>query len=597
MLRVLLDENAGVDQMDAHSPNRTERKSNAVASKTPEQVGSHPSMRSQPSAGADATPLMLASRYGHVHAVKVLLDDGRQHVNEADHKGWTSLHRAASAGHMRVIEMLIDHNADIDVVAPQRVSEQSCGITALAAAAKSGHVKAVALLLQHKANMQLQNINGDTPLLIACIHGHEAVVRTLCPTAETSGPSVQAGRSCLAIKSHLGRTPLMAAAEMGAKEVVRYLLECMRPPAKNEYSSDLVANSYDDMDVVEALKLARKGGHVSVAYQLLRKLGDCHTLSGSAFAVYACHQQTFYAQQRRDLWLEGKRISCLRLSMPPFNKPPPGVLLPDMSEQYEVPVFGLRISRAIMECFDLDGLPQVAQELGITLPRYGLSGFIQGKMFKVRRLISEARKRDDCQSGVNAEAISRLERFVEAFAALRTDEIDGPDAWHRWVSSFTADDWMEKQEFSHLLSNFGFSPETAKEIQLTEIDDRWDDGSTVKTTLEQYSLRWLSKAFAGYNVVGCLTDVANLIFAMKGKPPTPKPTEEEVVIIVREVAQKLREGEFKGLWIPTHMIHDAETDDLLSWLLLKYVNRGSAGSSLQVVFGHPPNPHSVEFYL
>ena len=61
VLRVLLDENAGVDQMDAHSPNRTERKSNAVASKTPEQVGSHPSMRSQPSAGADATYLHISA--------------------------------------------------------------------------------------------------------------------------------------------------------------------------------------------------------------------------------------------------------------------------------------------------------------------------------------------------------------------------------------------------------------------------------------------------------------------------------------------------------------------------------------------------------
>ena len=42
-------------------------------------------------------------------------------------------------------------------------------------------------------------------------------------------------------------------------------------------------------------------------------------------------------------------------------------------------------------------------------------------------------------------------------------------------------------------------------------------------------MRWLSKAFAGYNVVGCLTDVASLLFAMKGAPPQGKLSENEVV--------------------------------------------------------------------
>ena len=50
-----------------------------------------------------------------------------------------------------------------------------------------------------------------------------------------------------------------------------------------------------------------------------------------------------------------------------------------------------------------------------------------------------------------------------------------------------------------------------------------------QVTLEQYSLRWLSKAFAGYNVVGCLTDVANLLFAMKGPPPASTPSEQQVI--------------------------------------------------------------------
>ena len=318
--------------------------------------------------------------------------------------------------------------------------------------------------------------------------------------------------------------------------------------------------------------------------------------AGVDMNVYACHQQTFFAQTARENWIGKQNVQnySLRLSMPPFNAAPPGVQL--NGHVYVIPVYGIRISKAIMDSFTLVGIPALAQELGVSLPRYGLSEFIQGKMHKVRRLISEARLRDDCQSGVNLVATSRLERFVEAFVVLRDDEIDGPDAWHDWVCSYTADDWMEKQEFSHLLSNFGFSTETATEIQSTEIDDEWDDGSLHKITLEQYSLRWLSKAFAGYNALGCLTDIANLLFAMKGPPPATKPTEDEVVAGLEEVVGKLRANDLTDIWIPTHMIHDAETDDMLAWLLLTHVHRlKDASSSPQATILAPmlPDVHCI----
>jgi len=327
--------------------------------------------------------------------------------------------------------------------------------------------------------------------------------------------------------------------------------------------------------IVNALQVARKGGHVSLAHLLLRKVSSTRRpgREDAAVSIYACHQQTYVSQQWRELWLENRPISSLRLSMPPYNKPPPGVQLHEKAESYEIPVFGLHISRAIMECFDLPGVRDLAAELNVPLPKYDLSNFIQKKMFKVRTLIEEAGKRDDCQSGSNAEAVAKLERFVTDFEALQPSDIDGPDAWDRWVCQYAASDWMEKLEFSLLLSNFGFSAETAKQIQKTKIDDKKDDGTVGKVELEQYSLRWLSKAFAGYNVLGCLTDVANLLFAMKGPPPKKTPTEKEVVDTVREVCNKVKNEEFNDLWIPDHMVHDAETDDILAWLLLKHVHR------------------------
>ena len=105
-------------------------------------------------------------------------------------------------------------------------------------------------------------------------------------------------------------------------------------------------------------------------------------------------------------------------------------------------------------------------------------------------------------------------------------------------------------------------------------------------SLEQYSLRWLSKAMAGYNVAGCLTDVANLIFAMNGDPPTKVPSEKDVADVIEKVTGKLRARDWAGLWIPSEMVHDAETDDQLAWLLLRHIHN-CRGTTLQVLVQLP----------
>merc|ERR1712176_896176 len=36
---------------------------------------------------------------------------------------------------------------------------------------------------------------------------------------------------------------------------------------------------------------------------------------------------------------------------------------------------------------------------------------------------------------------------------------------------------------------------------------------------------------------------------------------------------------FDGMWIPTHIVHDAESDDSLCWLLLEYIRRLKGSTS------------------
>ena len=106
-------------------------------------------------------------------------------------------------------------------------------------------------------------------------------------------------------------------------------------------------------------------------------------------------------------------------------------------------------------------------------------------MFKVRLLIGEARKRTDCQSGQNNEAVRRLERFISDFEKLCAPDITGPEAWIEWVRERTVHpDWMERLEFSALLANFGFDEQAAHALQFTTIeDDQGGDGSVQRVLL------------------------------------------------------------------------------------------------------------------
>merc|ERR550537_1389576 len=101
------------------------------------------------------------------------------------------------------------------------------------------------------------------------------------------------------------------------------------------------------------------------------------------------------------------------------------------------------------------------------------------------------------------------------------------------------------------------------------------NGEEETTTYEQFGLRWLAKALTGFKPDGCLTDVVNLIYAMMGDPPEKDQTEQDVMRTLEDFKKRLasngRSG-FQDLWIPDKLVHDAESDDMLVWLLLRHVH-------------------------
>jgi len=101
----------------------------------------------------DESPLMIAALKGMTEIVSQLLDKDAD-VNKP---GWTPLHYAATAGHLQIMNLLLEHHAYIDAASPN-------GSTPLMMAAMYGTPSAVKLLLEAGADPLLKNDLGLTAI-------------------------------------------------------------------------------------------------------------------------------------------------------------------------------------------------------------------------------------------------------------------------------------------------------------------------------------------------------------------------------------------------------------------------------------------------
>jgi ankyrin repeat protein/mono/diheme cytochrome c family protein len=105
------------------------------------------------------TPLMAAAARGNVELIGLLLDR-KVDVNAQNGAGETALMFAASSGNTAAVKLLLDRGADA-----KRRSKRT--ETALGNAATTGVEEIVRLLLQHGAEVNVQNIRGFSPLMLA----------------------------------------------------------------------------------------------------------------------------------------------------------------------------------------------------------------------------------------------------------------------------------------------------------------------------------------------------------------------------------------------------------------------------------------------
>lgn len=185
-----------------------------------------------------------ASAKGHRSMVAKLLNYGAD-PNKYDEFGRSTLEVAIQGGHPDVVQLLLDNGATLNRASSTGLN---LGVSAFHMAAQGGHRNLMQQLLRRRTvDVNYQDKDGVSPLLVAVVRGFEAIVQLLLKKgADTS------------LTGKDGLTALMMAVKGGYQGLVVQLLE---------YEADVTARNKDGQT---PLLLAVEEGHEAIAFLLLQ---------------------------------------------------------------------------------------------------------------------------------------------------------------------------------------------------------------------------------------------------------------------------------------------------------------------------------------
>lgn len=128
------------------------------------------------------------------------INNSKYFSEHRDKKGFTPLILAATAGHEKVVEILLEHSADIEAQS-ERTKD-----TPLSLACSGGRYEVVEVLLKKHANKEHRNVSDYTPLSLAASGGYVNIIKLLL----AHGAEINSRTG-----SKLGISPLMLAAMNG----------------------------------------------------------------------------------------------------------------------------------------------------------------------------------------------------------------------------------------------------------------------------------------------------------------------------------------------------------------------------------------------
>ena len=188
------------------------------------------------------TSLYESAKYGHLHIVRRLVEEGADLHAARDHPGFTPVHVAAEYGHLEVVRYLLEAGADVDV---ENVWQQT-PLSQLSWKAQENGPEIAALLLSHGADANSRDNQGFTPLHRAVGHGKVAFARYLA----SNGADVNA-------RTDQGTTVLGYALRKEQFEVAQVLVDAgvLVDAVDPEYGKSELVDAVQDEDtaVVEFL--------------------------------------------------------------------------------------------------------------------------------------------------------------------------------------------------------------------------------------------------------------------------------------------------------------------------------------------------------
>ncbi|XP_029414483.1 ankyrin repeat and SOCS box protein 3 isoform X1 [Nannospalax galili] len=162
----------------------------------------------------------LAAREGNVKILRKLLKRGRS-VDVADNRGWMPIHEAAYHNSIECLQMLIHADSSENYIQTKTFE----GFSALHLAASQGHWKIAQILLEAGADPNATTLEENTPLFVAVENGQIDVLRLL----------LRHGANVNGSHSMCGWNSLHQASFQGNVEIIKLLL---RKGANKECQDD-----------------------------------------------------------------------------------------------------------------------------------------------------------------------------------------------------------------------------------------------------------------------------------------------------------------------------------------------------------------------
>ncbi|OAF69319.1 Ankyrin repeat domain-containing protein 44 [Intoshia linei] len=196
------------------------------------------------------TPLHYCCRSGNEDICLELIksvrkSDLQMELNKQSKNDWSALLYASENGHYNIVQILIDHQARVDVF-------DEHGKAALHLTCENGHEKVAEILLNNKAFVNAKSKLGITPLHLAAHNGYNNLVTLLIK-------KYSATIDCLTLAK---KTPLHLAAANGMVDVCRNL---------QKMHADITAT---DVNLKTPLHLAAENDHANVVKLFLRSSND-----------------------------------------------------------------------------------------------------------------------------------------------------------------------------------------------------------------------------------------------------------------------------------------------------------------------------------